>query len=159
MLSIATSSPFSRPLLIYDDRCSSCGQFALWARRLSGGWIRLAGHYYSPEAMKAKKSIFPDDYDPTRMFWLINKNGAFGARAGLMEVFKEIIHGLIKTRLGNDLPSNNNGCVLTEAESGTLLNNNTCSHLAGSGCTSFRDTWTRIVVMLLNSDKYRHDIK
>ena len=159
MLSIPVSSPFSRPLLIYDDRCSSCGQFAFWARRISGGWIRLAGHYYSPEAMKVKKSIFPADYDPTQMFWLINKNGAFGARSGLIEVFKEIIRGLIKTRLGNSFPNYNEGRVLTEDEDGTLLNNATCSHLAGSGCTSFRDTWTRIVGMVKNSDKYRHDVK
>ena len=106
MLPIPMSSPFSRPLLIYDDRCSSCWRFAFWARRLSGGWIRLAGHYYSPEATKVKRFIFPDDYDPTKMFWLINKNGAFGARSALMEVFKEIIRGLFKTKIANSFPDN-----------------------------------------------------
>lgn len=150
------SSPFSRPLLIYDDRCSSCGRFASWARRLSGRWIRLAGHYYSPEAMKVKKSIFPDDYDPARMFWLINNNGAFGARSGLMEVFKEIIRGLIKTRLGINFPNDREGCSFTEDEDVTLCNNSTCD---GSGCASFHDTWTRIAGMLMNSDKYRHHVK
>ena len=159
MLSIPESSPFSRPLLIFDDRCSSCGQFALWARRLSGGWIRLAGHYYSPEATKVKKSIFPDDYDPAQMFWLINKNGAFGARSGLVEVFKEIIRGLIKTRLGNNFPDHSEGCIFTEDKDVTLFKNNSCSHLAGSSCASFRDTWARVVGMLMNSDKYRHYIK
>jgi len=160
MLSKPASSPFSRPLLIFDDRCSLCGQFALWARRLSGGWIRLAGHYYSPEAMKVKKSIFPDDYDPTQMFWLINENGAFGARSGLIEVFKEIIRGLIKTRLENNFLNDHEGCVFTtEHEDVTLFKNNTCSHLFGSSCASFRDTWTRVVGMLMNGDKYRHHIK
>lgn len=159
MLEIPVSSAFSRPLLIYDDRCSSCGQFAFWARRLSGGWIRLAGHYYSPEAMNVKKSIFPDDYDPTRMFWLINKNGAFGARSGLMEVFKEIIRGRIKPRLGNNFPNDRKGCIFTKDEDVTLFNNSTCSDLAGSSCASFQDTWTRIVGMLMNSDKYRHHVK
>ena len=159
MLSIPVSSAFSRPLLIYDDRCSSCGHFAFWARRLSGGWICLAGHYYSPEAMKVKKSIFPDDYDPTQMFWLINKNGAFGARSGLMEVFKEIIRGLIKTRLANNFSNNLEGRILTEDRDDTLFYNNACNHLAGSSCTSFGDTWTRIIGMLTKSDTYSHRVK
>jgi hypothetical protein len=30
------------------------------------------------------------------MFWLINKNGAYGARSGLVQVVKEIIIGLYK---------------------------------------------------------------
>jgi hypothetical protein len=119
----------------------------------------LAGHYYSPEAMKLKKSIFPDDYDPTQMFWLINKNGAFGARSGLMEVFKEIIRGLIKTRLANNFSNNLEGRILTEDRDDTLFNNNACNHLAGSSCTSLGDTWTRLIGMLTNSDTYRHHIK
>ena len=156
MLSIPKASPFSRPLLIYDDRCSSCSKFALWARRLSGGWIRLAGHYYSSEASKVKKSIFPDNYDPTQMFWLINENGAFGARSGLIEVFKEIIRGLVRTKIGDNFPNVREGCTVTEGEDVTLFNNNSCSSFAGSCCASFRDTWTRIFRMLRNSDKYHH---
>jgi hypothetical protein len=156
MLPTPMSPPFSRPLLIYDDRCSSCRQFALWARRLSGGWIRLAGHYYSPEASKVKKSIFPDNYDPTQMFWLINKNGAFGARSGMMEVLKEIIRGLVKARKGDDLPNVREGSTLNDGEDVTLFNNDSCSRLTGSGCASFRDTFTRIIGMLRTSDKYRH---
>jgi hypothetical protein len=157
-LSTPETSAFSRPLLIYDDRCSSCRKFALWARRLSGGWIRLAGHYYSPEASKVKKSIFPDDYDPTQMFWLINQKGAFGARSGLIEVFKEIIRGLIKTIIGDDFPYSHEGDTFTEGEDFTLFNNNSdpCSRLNGSDCASFRDTWTRIIGLLRSSDKYRH---
>jgi hypothetical protein len=159
MLSTPDTSPFSRPLLIYDDRCSSCRQFALWARRLSGGWIRLAGHYYSPEASKVKKSIFPDDYDPTQMFWLINKKGAFGARSGLVEVFKEIIRSLIRTRIGDNIPDVREEYTSTEGEDVTLFNNNSCSHLTGSVCASISDTWTRIIGMLRTSDKYHHHTK
>jgi hypothetical protein len=159
MLPIPMYPPFSRPLLIYDDKCSSCWRFAYWARRLSGGWIRLAGHYYSPEATKVKRFIFPDGYDPTKMFWLINKNGAFGARSALMEVFKEIIRGLYKTRLVNSFSDNREGGIFAEDEDGNVSNGNSCSHLAGSGCTSFRDTLTRLVGMLSNSDRYRHHVK
>ena len=90
------SSIFSRPLLIYDDKCSSCGKFAQIASILSRGWIRTAGHYYSQEAKNARKLVFPPDYDPTKMFWLINENGAFGARSGLLPVIKEIIKGIFK---------------------------------------------------------------
>jgi hypothetical protein len=156
MLSTLTS-PFSRPLLIYDDRCSSCRQFAFWVRKLSGGWIRLAGHYYSCEAMNVKRYIFPDDYDSTRMFWLINKNGVFGARSGLMEVFKEIIRGIIKTRIADNIPNDQVG--ITEDVDVTLFSNRSCSHLAGSSCVSIRDTWTRIVGMLTNSEKYLHNVE
>ncbi len=159
MLSIHVSSPFSRPLLIYDDRCSSCRQFALWARRLSRGWIRLAGHYYSPEASKVKQSVFPDDYDPTQMFWLINKNGAFGARSGLMEVFKEVIRGIVRIRRGDNSSNIREGYTFTEGEEVTLFKNNSCSRLTGSDCASFRDTWTRLIGMLRSGDKYHHHAK
>ena len=87
---------FSRPMLIYDDRCSSCTKFAKTANTLSRGWIHIAGHYYSYEATEAKKIVFPADYDATKMFWLINKSGAYGARRGLIPVIKEIIIGLFR---------------------------------------------------------------
>ena len=156
ILSTPLTSPFSRPLLIYDDRCLLCIQFAVWAKRFSGGWIRLAGHYYSPEAMEVKRSIFPADYDSTQMFWLINKNGAYGARFGLIELFKEILRGLIKTRIGNNPFKDGEDSVFVENEDSTLCNDNTCSNLAGSNCASFWDTWSRIATMLRNSAKYCH---
>jgi hypothetical protein len=88
------SSLFNRPLLIYDDKCYSCTKFAKIAGTLSRGWIRIAGHYYSQEAKEAKNAIFPPDYDSTKMFWLVNKKGAHGARSGLPQVIKEILIGL-----------------------------------------------------------------
>ena len=88
------SSQFKRPLLIYDDKCYSCTRFAKIAGALSRDWIRIAGHYYSDEAKAAKDAIFPPGYDPTKMFWLVNKNGAYGARSGLVQVTREILFGL-----------------------------------------------------------------
>ncbi|MEO9294850.1 MAG: hypothetical protein ABI347_04540 [Nitrososphaera sp.] len=89
-----SESLFARPLLIYDDKCYSCAKFARVASALSRGWIRTAGHYYSKEAQDAKKAVaFPAGYDATRMFWLINRDGAFGARSGLPHVVKEIVAG------------------------------------------------------------------
>jgi hypothetical protein len=90
------SSMYSRPLLIYDDKCSLCTKFAKTANILSKGWIRTAGHYYSQEAIEARKLVFPPDFDATKMFWLINKGGAYGARSGLLPVIKEIMSGNFK---------------------------------------------------------------
>jgi hypothetical protein len=90
---MSLSSAFARPLLIYDDKCYWCTKFARAASALSRGWIRTAGHYYSEEAKKAKQAVFPKGYDATRMFWLINKEGAYGARSGLPRVAKEIAAG------------------------------------------------------------------
>ena len=99
------SSRFSIPLLIYDDKCSSCTKFAKTANTLSRGRIRIAGHYYSKEAIEAKKMVFPTNYDPTKMFWLINKKGAYGARLGFIQVVKEIIIGWFK---GKGIKNNKN---------------------------------------------------
>lgn len=98
MSSLPPSSVFNRPLLIYDDRCYSCTKFAKIVAVLSRGWIRTSGHYYSQEARKAKSMIFPPGYDPTKMFWLVNSSGAFGARSGLPQVAKEIIAGALLRR-------------------------------------------------------------
>ena len=89
IINIQLSDTFSRPLIIYDDKCSSCTKFARAAAALSRGWIRTGGHYYSQKVIEVKKIIFPADYDPTKMFWLINKKGAYGARLGLVQVAKE----------------------------------------------------------------------
>lgn len=130
------SSIFLRPLLIYDDKCSSCGKFAQIASILSRGWIRTAGHYYSEEAKNAKKLIFPPNYDPTKMFWLINENGAFGARSGLLPVMKEIIKGIFKG--GKNLDNYNIVCGYTKEMS----------------CISTKNTIKRIANMMRTSGKF-----
>jgi hypothetical protein len=130
------SSIFSRPLLIYDDKCSSCGKFAKTASILSRGWIRTAGHYYSQEAKNAKQLVFPTDYDPTKMFWLINENGAYGARSGLLPVMKEIIRGFFKG--GKNLDNYNIACDYNEDVS----------------CMSTKNTVKRITNLMRNSGKF-----
>lgn len=100
---MSLSSAFARPLLIYDDKCYSCTKFAEMASMLSRGWIRTAGHYYSDAALKAKTMVFPKDYDPTNMFWLINKNGAYGARSALLPVAKEIFIGWFRASSNDDM--------------------------------------------------------
>lgn len=130
------SSVFSRPLLIYDDKCSSCGKFAQIASILSRRWIRTAGHYYSEEAINAKKLVFPPNYDPTKMFWLINENGAYGARSGLLPVMKEIIKGIFKG--GRNIDNYNIICDYTKEMS----------------CISTKNTIKRVANMMRNSGKF-----
>ena len=131
------SSIFSRPMLIYDDKCCACKKFASYADTLSRGWIRLAGHYYSQEAINAKKMIFPAYYDSTKMFWLINEKGAYGARSGLLPVAREIIKGIFKRRGLKDQVNLVTACDYDEKLS----------------CTSGMNTLKRIVNMMLNSSQ------
>ncbi len=130
------SSIFARPLLIYDDKCSSCGKFAKAASILSRGWIRTAGHYFSEEAKNAKKLVFPADYDPTKMFWLINETGAYGARSGLIPVMKEIITGIFKGEKNLD-----NYAI-------------TCEYITEMSCMSTKNTIKRVINMMQNSGKF-----
>jgi hypothetical protein len=130
---------FVRPLLIYDDKCSSCTKFAKAANILSGGWIRTAGHYYSQEAIEAKKLVFPPGFDATKMFWLINGNGAYGARYGLIQVVKEIIIGLYKRKREKN---NGNHTAACEYKDQTM------------SCGSTKDTLKRILNMMRNSDRF-----
>src|SRR5919198_671616 len=93
---MSLSSSFERPLLIYDDKCYSCAKFAKMASTLSRGWIKTVGHYYSQEAKEVKATIFPPDYDATKMSWLVNRRGAHGARSGLLPLAKEILVGVFR---------------------------------------------------------------
>jgi hypothetical protein len=130
------SSLFERPLLIYDDTCRVCGQFAIYVNHLSRGWIRIAGHYDSYEANNAKSLIFPNDYDSTSMFWLINTNGAFGGRAGLLPVLVEIIKGTFRKTC--------------EVENPNLA----CRDIEKRSCSSPRSTFARMISLFKNSKQY-----
>jgi hypothetical protein len=138
------SSRFSIPLLIYDDKCSSCTKFAKTANTLSRGRIRLAGHYYSKEAIEAKKIVFPTNYDPTKMFWLINKKGAYGARLGFIQVVKEIILGWFK---GSEIKNNKNN-----SNNYNLFCEYTDSVMSCGGSTE--STVKRIINMMRNSKRF-----
>jgi hypothetical protein len=140
---MSQSNKFSRPLLIYDDKCSSCTKFARAAATLSRGWIRTAGHYYSEEATEARKIVFPAYYDATKMFWLINKKGAYGARLGLVHLTKEIMLGLFKGKQEKtDMSSNNH--VLA------------CDHKNQiTSCGSAENTLRRIINMMRTSGRFQ----
>jgi hypothetical protein len=87
----------NRPILIYDDRCSSCTLFAMYAFRYSRGQIYCVGHY-SKDGEKLRKLIFPENYNETQMFWLINANHAYGGRSGLLPLLILITKGIVKRK-------------------------------------------------------------
>ena len=143
------SARFSQPLLIYDDKCSSCAKFARGASRLSLGWIRIAGHYYSQEAIESKRAIFPPGYDATKMFWLINRKGAYGARLGLAQVLIEIVRGILKssTSKSKHTQSHNSNNNHSFAEN--------CSYSDKESCMSARNTLGRIFNLMKSGDKIK----
>lgn len=138
------SSKFVQPLLIYDDKCSSCTKFAKSAAKISRGWIRIAGHYYSQEAIDTKKTIFPSNYEATKMFWLINKNGAYGARLGLFHVIIEVLIGNFKNLLKNQYNKDSNKQV-----------REICNYNDRVSCMSKRMTIVRLFTMLKNSAEFK----
>jgi hypothetical protein len=155
----ASENQFSRPLLIYDDMCSSCTRFAKTAARISRGWIRIAGHYNSQEAINVKKAIFPNNYDATRMFWLVNKKGAFGARFGLTQTAKEILIGNFKwvedkCRRKRNINYNNNNETNSSMKDGNEALQMQCNYKDKSSCMSTKSTLNRLFNMLKNSDKF-----
>ncbi len=146
-------SSFFQPLLIYDDKCSSCAKFARTAAKLSRGWIRIAGHYYSQEAIDSKKMIFPPGYDATKMFWLINRKGAFGARLGLIQVAKEIVFGILKgtpkSQHKNNKKEYNNDSNNTNGLA------DSCGYSDKESCMSTKNTMSRIFTMMKTSGKIK----
>lgn len=95
----------NRPILIYDDMCSSCTIFAKYASKYSRGQIDCIGHY-SNDGEKFRKLIFPPNFNETEMFWIITSNHAYGGRSGLLPLLRLIIKGLIMSVLGHELSLN-----------------------------------------------------
>jgi hypothetical protein len=125
--------------MIYDDKCYSCAKFAMAASALSRGWIRTAGHYYSQEAKEAKEAVFPKGYDATKMFWLINRTGAYGARSGILPLAREVIVGVFK---GGDATTPAAACEYT----GT-----------GMSCYTPTNVLRRIAKMLSHGSRFPFD--
>jgi hypothetical protein len=51
------------------------------------------------------------------MFWIVNKNGAFGARSGLPHVIKEIAFGIFA---GQEAKSHSDGAIACEYKDGNM---------------------------------------
>ncbi len=81
----------SVPILIFDNRCILCSNFAIRVRSLSKYRIKIIGHFDKNHDIK---SIFPKGYDPTSMFWLITDSGIWGGRSAIIPLIREIIYGI-----------------------------------------------------------------
>lgn len=78
------------PVLIYDDLCSSCTEFAKMVDKITKGKITIIGHY-SPLGKSFKETIFPEGYKGLEMSWFVTGTEAFGGRAGLVRLVKYAI--------------------------------------------------------------------
>jgi hypothetical protein len=131
--------------MIYDDTCLSCQRLAKIANVISRRWIRIGGHYYSEEAIRTKKAVFPKNYESTKMFWIINSNGAFGGRAGLMPLIKEVLVGLF---IHNEYRHERKEFNPMHAE----ISIDKCANKTSS-CESIKGTIDRVITLLKSSAK------
>jgi hypothetical protein len=95
------------PVLIYDDRCSSCTIFAKYAFKYSRGQINCIGHY-SKEGEKLRKIVFPPNYNETEMFWIVTNSHAYGGRSGLLPLLVLIIKGFFNMVIKGKMSPNLN---------------------------------------------------
>jgi len=77
------------PLMIYDDKCYVCIQFAKIINLLTKGRLRMIGHYTDQG-----KSIRDNYLDASalEMFWFIDNNTAFGGRAAIGPLISAIFN-------------------------------------------------------------------
>lgn len=78
------------PVVVYDNNCYLCIQFAKAVNLLAGGKLRLVGHYTSL-GEKIRNEVL--DSSALEMFWFIDGKKAYGGRAALCPLFREIVFG------------------------------------------------------------------
>ena len=77
------------PLVIYDNECYICVQFAKFVNFLAKGRLRLVGHY-TDFGKQIRESVL--DSNALEMFWFIDSNTAYGGRAALGPLFSTILN-------------------------------------------------------------------
>ena len=68
------------PLVIYDNECYLCVQFAKFVNFLARGKLHFVGHY-TDFGKKIRENVL--DSNALEMFWFIDNNTAYGGRAAL----------------------------------------------------------------------------
>ena len=68
------------PLVIYDNECYLCIQFAKFVNFLAKGRLRFVGHYTDFGKQIRENAL---DSNALEMFWFIDSNTAYGGRAAL----------------------------------------------------------------------------
>ena len=77
------------PLVIYDNECYLCVQFAKFVNFLAKGRMDFVGHY-TDFGKQIRDSIL--DSNALEMFWLIDSDTAYGGRAALGPLFSAILN-------------------------------------------------------------------
>jgi len=77
------------PLVIYDNGCYLCVQFAKFVNFLAKGRLRFVGHY-TDFGKKIRENAL--DSNALEMFWFIDSNTAYGGRAALGPLFSAIFN-------------------------------------------------------------------
>ena len=77
------------PLVIYDNECYLCVQFAKFVNFLAKGRLRFVGHY-TDFGKKIRDNTL--DSNALEMFWFIDSNTAYGGRAALGPLFSSILN-------------------------------------------------------------------
>ena len=77
------------PLVIYDNECYLCIQFAKFVNFLTKGRLRLVGHY-TDFGKEIRDNIL--DTSALEMFWFIDEKTAYGGRAAIGPLFSAILH-------------------------------------------------------------------
>ena len=112
------------PLVIYDNECYLCVQFAKFVNFLAKGRLHFVGHY-TDFGKKLRENIL--DSNALQMFWFIDDNTAYGGRAALGPLFSAILNSDGKDIQENiDQDSCELGCKSTKAvffRSASLLTN------------------------------------
>ncbi|SVB63907.1 uncharacterized protein METZ01_LOCUS216761 [marine metagenome] len=77
------------PLVIYDNECYLCVQFAKFVNFLTKGRLLLVGHY-TDFGKEIRDNIL--DTSALEMFWFIDEKTAYGGRAAIGPLFSAILH-------------------------------------------------------------------
>ena len=112
------------PLVIYDNECYLCVQFAKFVNFLAKGRLHFVGHY-TDFGKKIRDNTL--DSNALEMFWFIDSNTAYGGRAALGPLFSAIFN-VSKKKIQNKIVENSCelGCKSPSAvffRSASLLTN------------------------------------
>ena len=112
------------PLVIYDNECYLCVQFAKFVNFLAKGRLHFVGHY-TDFGKKIRENVL--DSNALEMFWFIDNNTAYGGRAALGPLFSAIFN-VSKKKIQNKIVENSCelGCKSPSAvyfRSSSLLTN------------------------------------
>ena len=112
------------PLVIYDNECYICVQFAKFVNFLAKGRLHFVGHY-TDFGKKIRENTL--DSNALEMFWFIDNNTAYGGRAALVPLLTAIFN-VSKKKIQNKIVENSCelGCKSPSAvffRSASLLTN------------------------------------